>query len=234
MKRKTFILLALAIALVTFNTYAQDGTGSNRSVSGFNRVESGGPFNIHIKINGTESLRLDVDADLLDDIKTEVVGGTLKIGFKHNFSFHRNIKRGDIYITAKSLEGLGNSGSGSTEVEGVMDGQNVSVTLSGSGGIKTAVKTSSLQVKISGSGSINLKGNANDADFRISGSGEINGRELKTESAIAGISGSGNVYVSANKSVSARITGSGGVSYSGNAAITETKFTGSGRVNKVD
>jgi hypothetical protein len=234
MKTKVFILLVSAIGMMTLNTFAQDNAGQNRSVSGFNSISSGGPFNVHIKINGTESLRLDVDADVLDDIKTEVVDGTLKIGFKSNFSWHRNIKKADIYITAKSLQGLQNSGSGNMDVDGVMTAENVKVVLSGSGGLKTAVKSGSLEARISGSGSIDLKGNTGDAALRISGSGQINGKGLSTETVSATITGSGGINITANKTVSARITGSGGVTYSGNAVIGETRYTGSGRVNKAD
>ena len=231
MKRKVFILLVSALTLVTLNTFAQ---GQSRSVSGFNSIESGGPFNVHIKINGTESLRLDVDEDIVNDVKTEVVNGVLKVGFRNNFSIHRNIKKGDIYITARSLNALANSGSGNVDLDGVLTGQNVKVILSGSGNMRAAVKSNTLESRISGSGGIELKGSTEDANFRISGSGEINGKALTAGTVIASISGSGGVSIIANKTVSARITGSGGVSYSGNAVIGETRYTGSGRVNKVN
>lgn len=232
MKRKVFILLVLAMGMMCLNTFAQNG--QRRSVSGFNSIEFGGPFNVHIKIGGTESVILDIDDDVVNDVKTEVVNGALQIGFKNRFSLHRNIKRGDIYITAKSLEGLTNSGSGNMELDGVLSGTNVKVILSGSGNIRAALKSSTLEARISGSGGINLKGSTGDAEIRISGSGEIDGKALSAETVIASISGSGGVNIKANKTVSARITGSGSVSYSGNASIGETRYTGSGRVNKVD
>ncbi|MGN8069546.1 GIN domain-containing protein [Mucilaginibacter sp. 22184] len=233
MKRKIFILFTLAITMLSLNTFAQ--SGQTRSVSGFSSIESGGPFNVHVKIGGTESVRLDVDDDVVNDVKTDVEGGVLKIGFRRNFSLrNHNIKRGDIYVTAKSLNGLSNSGSGNLDLDGVLTGQSVSVILSGSGNMRVAVKASALETRISGSGGIHIKGNTESAQFRISGSGEINGTGLTTETLAASISGSGSISIIANKTVSARITGSGGVSYSGNATIGETKYTGSGRVNKVN
>jgi hypothetical protein len=234
MKRKVFILLVLAVAMLSLNTFAQDSSWQTRAVSGFNSIDSGGPFNVHIKITGTESLKLNIDADAINDVKTEVVDGVLKIGFKNRLSFHRNIRKIDIFITAKSLQALENSGSGSVDVDGVMSAPNIKVSLSGSGNMRTAVKADVLDVKISGSGSIDLKGSTSDANLRISGSGQINGESLKTETVIANISGSGSISIIANKTVSARITGSGGVSYTGNASIGETKYTGSGRVNKAN
>ncbi|MDN3584309.1 head GIN domain-containing protein [Mucilaginibacter flavus] len=230
MKRKAFILLASAFALMTLNSVAQE----NRAVSGFSKIESGGPFNVHVKINGTESLKLDVDADVLKDIRTEVVGGVLKIDFKNHFSWNRNIKKTDIYITAKSLNGLANSGSGSVDLDGVLTGNDVDVRLSGSGNMDVAVKSNSLDAKVSGSGSINIKGSADVANLRISGSGNISGKSLRTQTTNAGITGSGGVDVIAEKSISGHITGSGGINYSGNAVIAEARYTGSGRINKED
>ena len=233
MKRKIFILFVSAISMISLNTYAQ--SGQTRSVSGFSSIESGGPFNVHVKITGTESVRLDIDDDVVNDVKTEVEGGVLKIGFRNNFSLrNHNIKRGDIYVTAKSLSAVANSGSGNLDLDGALTGPNVKVVLSGSGNMRVAVKASALETRISGSGGIHIKGNTESAEFRISGSGEINGTGLTTETLAATISGSGSISITANKTVSARITGSGSVSYSGNATIGETRYTGSGRVNKVN
>jgi hypothetical protein len=230
MKIKAFILLASAFALMAFNSMAQE----SRAVSGFNKIESGGPFNVHIKVNGTESLKLDVDADVLKDIKTEVIDGTLRIEFRNHFSWNRNIKKTDIYITAKSLHGLANSGSGSVDLDGVLTGDDVDVRLSGSGNMDVAVKSNTLDAKVSGSGSINIKGSTSVADLRISGSGNISGKSLRTQTTNASITGSGGVDVIAEKSISGHITGSGGINYSGNAVIAEARYTGSGRINKED
>ena len=81
---------------------------------------------------------------------------------------------------------------------------------------------------------IDVKGSAGDADVVVTGSGEVNGRDLKTQSLEATITGSGNINVIADKSVKAHITGSGNVVYSGSATIVSASHTGSGRVSKAD
>lgn len=233
MKRRAFILFVSALALATSVTYAQGG--QSRSVSGFNSIDSGGPFNVHVKIDGTESIKLDIDDDVINDVRTEVVGGVLKIGFKNNFSFkHRNIKRGEIYVTAKSLEALANSGSGSMDLDGTLTGQNVKTILSGSGNLAAAVKAGSLESIVSGSGGINIKGSADEANLRLSGSGNIDGKSLTAQTVNATVTGSGGISIRATKSISSRITGSGGVDYSGGATVAADRHTGSGRLNKVD
>ncbi|WP_184546027.1 head GIN domain-containing protein [Mucilaginibacter sp. FT3.2] len=232
MKKLIFsgIVLLFTVSMA-INASAQAVT---RNISGFTGVSCGGPFNVFIKIDGTESIKLDVDANVVNDITTEVENGILKVEFKDHWKSHRNIQRANIYITAKNLNYLGNNGSGNTTVEGVMTGQNAKVALSGSGNIKTSVKSGTLDLGISGSGSIDINGSTGMADVHINGSGEVNGKELKTETVEARISGSGSVNIIADKTVSARISGSGSVLYSGNATTGDTHYAGSGRVSKID
>src|SRR3569833_2414491 len=229
--RKIFICCSIMLAcMVTALSAAAQGT--TRSVSGYNGDECNGPFNVQVKIDGTETLRLDVDADILDDIETKVDNGVLKEQMKHGWRNHRNVRRANVYITAKQLRYLGNGGSGNMELEGTVTGTDAKLELSGSGNLRAAVKAGSLQLHLSGSGGITAKGSAGNTEVSISGSGNVNARELTAQKVDASISGSGGVEIVANQTVSARISGSGGVEFSGNATIADTHYSGSGRVNK--
>ena len=234
MKRLAFSILSAALfSLTVINASAQESSVQTRDVSGFNAVASAGSFDVHIKLDGTESVKVDADANIINDIETVVENNTLKIKFKDH-SHHNNIHKAEVYVSAKALNALTNSGSGSIKVDGMITADNFKVVLSGSGSVNTAVKSNGLHAVISGSGSIKLNGSAGDADIVISGSGEVEGKDLKTEAAKVVITGSGNVYLVAEKSVTAHITGSGNVTYSGNASVINPSYTGSGRVNKAD
>lgn len=238
MKKLAFTLLSAALLIaVTIKASAQDVSTQNRPVSGFSAIASGGPFNVHIKMGGSESVKVEADTKFIDEIETVVEGNTLKIQFKdHRWSNrYNNIHRAEIYVSAKSLNALTNSGSGHMEVEGTISTSDEFKTmLSGSGNISATIKSDGLRAKISGSGSIKLKGSCGDADMHISGSGQIEARDLKAQAVSAGITGSGSIYITAEKTVSAHITGSGNVIYSGNATITDTRTVGSGRVSRAN
>ena len=232
MKKYVCSLLTLAfIATVAINAGAQTVT---RNVSGYTGIECNGPFSISIKIDGTEGVKLDVDANIIDDIKTEVENGVLKVGFKSRWKNHGNIQRANIYITAKSLSYLTNGGSGNVVLDGTIAGEHAKVALSGSGNLKASVKSATLDLGVSGSGGIYINGSTGMADIHINGSGGINGKALKTEMVKARISGSGGIDVAVSKTISARISGSGSIRYSGDATIADTHYSGSGRVSKVD
>jgi len=238
MKKLAFTLLSSALLIATtIKASAQDVSTQNRSVSGFSAIASGGPFNVHIKMGGNESVKVEADTKFIDEIETVVEGNTLKIQFKdHRWSNrYNNIHKAEIYVSARALNSLTNSGSGHMEVEGTISTPDEFKTvLSGSGNINATIKSDGLRAKISGSGSIRLKGSCGEADLGISGSGQIEARDLKAQAVSAGITGSGSIYITAEKTVSAHITGSGNVIYAGNATTTDTRTVGSGRVSRAN
>ncbi|PWG80029.1 head GIN domain-containing protein [Pararcticibacter amylolyticus] len=204
-----------------------------RQVRGFNAVHSAGAFDVYIKMGTTENLRLEGDEEQISKIETEVENGILKISYKRGINFRGwNNKRVSVYITARSIEGLALSGSGNMEVTGTVRSTKLNTKVSGSGNIRFTAAVSTLNASISGSGKIKASGSAGSADIAISGSGEFSGKELKTSDSNIKVSGSGNAYIHADKSLNAVVSGSGDVFYSGNPAVRQSK-SGSGRISRI-
>lgn len=232
---KTLKMAALALFLIAGaigKTFAQ--SEETRSVSGYSGVSTGGSFNVHVKIDGTESLKLKGDAEDLRKIETVVENGQLKIRFYKEWERkHEHIGRVDVYVSAKSLSSVGLGGSGSIDVDGTVKGEKVKVSVGGSGNITTAVEADDLTVSIAGSGNIDLKGKAENSNISIAGSGNLKAPDLKVNGADISIAGSGDIRMEINKSISAHIAGSGSVNYTGNATAVNITSAGSGRVNKM-
>ncbi|HEY4336356.1 MAG TPA: head GIN domain-containing protein [Puia sp.] len=232
---KTLKIASLALFLIAGaagKTLAQ--SEETRSVSNFNGVSTGGSFNVHVKIDGTESLRLKGDAEDLRKIETVVEHGILHIRFpKDEEQRYEHIGRVDVYVTAKSLSSVGLGGSGSIDVDGVVKGEKVKVSMGGSGTVTTAVESDDLTVSIAGSGNIDIKGKANDSHISIAGSGNLKAADLKVNDAEISIAGSGDVRLEIEKSISAHIAGSGNVTYTGSATASTVSSAGSGRVRKL-
>jgi hypothetical protein len=233
MRKLAYSILALIVLAGTTLT-ASAQSEETRDVSGFTSIGSGGPFNVHVKIDGTESLKINGPADAISQIETKVEDGNLEIRWKDKWRNNGDKHWGkiDIYVTARSLTGVALAGSGDMTVDGTVSGDNVNVALSGSGNISTAVKASDLHTSISGSGSVHLDGSADETKISVSGSGSLNAKELKTNTANVNVAGSGNVYLIAEKTISGHIAGSGNVVYSGNATEEDVRTAGSGRVSR--
>src|ERR1700761_3647294 len=175
------VFAALLFVAATFTAKAEE---QNRSVSGFNSIAAGGPFEVHVKIDGSESLKISAPSSIINEIETRVDEGTLHIRFKErNYNWKDEHGKIEIWIHAKSLSGLSNAGSGNIEVEGSLTGNDAHISLSGSGNIHTAVKTENFKANIAGSGNIDINGNANETKVSIAGSGGLNAKRFKTNSA---------------------------------------------------
>jgi hypothetical protein len=205
-----------------------------RSVSGFTSIGNSGPFAVHVKINGTESLKIvAADDEEISKIETKVEGGHLEIRWTEGSHPYRFGGKIDIYVTAKTLSALDMSGSGLMEVDGSLTGNHVDVTSSGSGGLTASVDGAKLGVTMRGSGGVRLKGKTGTADISMSGSGGLLADGLATDEAKVDVSGSGLVEIHVDKTLSAMISGSGGVHYSGNGTLGSVTTSGSGRIRRV-
>lgn len=207
-----------------------------RKVSNFTGIGISGPLKVYVKIGNTESLRLEGDQEGIDELITEVKNGTLNIRPKRtNFNnwFGRSNSKITAYITVKKLTSLAMAGSGSIEVENTVNADEFNAAISGSGNIKAAINAKSLAAAISGSGKLSFSGKAKKSDVAISGSGSFAGSSLTSDEVNAHISGSGNVYIRAEKTINAAIGGSGNVNYTGNPEVTKS-IGGSGKVRKAD
>lgn len=238
----TFALLSLGLrsqATSPIRISASHLLDEERKVSNFTGIAIGGSIKTYVKIGNTESLRLEGDQEAIDQLITEVKDGTLSIRPKNSewkrwFKNNSNNTRVTAYITVKKLTSLALSGSGSIEVEQTINTNSLDVALSGSGSIKATVNTQTFDAAVSGSGGLNISGKAKKADIAVSGSGGFSGRAFSAENVDAHVSGSGSVYIDAQKSIDAATSGSGSVNYTGNPSSVSKASSGSGRVRKVD
>lgn len=206
----------------------------SRPVSGFNSIQNSGSFHVFVKIGSTESLELEGDPDVLRQIETVVEQGALKIRMKKNLNlFSMNTGRVSIYITAKQLRALSQSGSGKIEVANPITSSELNTKVSGSGSITCTAKVRDLAAAVSGSGQIDVQGSTENNDIRISGSGKFNGAKLTANNTNVHISGSGDAYVFTNQELNAKISGSGSVRYAGSVKSVNASTSGSGKVRRL-
>ena len=240
---KKFITLALFIVtgseLTTANVKSSVVnskiilTDDDRQVSGFSGITISGRHNVYITMGNTESLRLEGDADAINEIETEVEDGVLKIRNKKQMNSRswNNTGKVNIYIQAKSLNNLVLSGSGNVDINGKVKSANLNTTISGSGSISANIEVENYNAVISGSGEISAKGSARNAKITVAGSGDFDGHNLKTTNANAKVSGSGDISIIVDKQLEAVMSGSGDIRYIGNAMVNSTK-SGSGNISR--
>lgn len=204
-------------------------------VHNFQGLAVQGPIQVFVKMGGTESLRMEGDAEAIASLITEVRGNILVIRPKASItSWAKKYENKKIvaYVNAKNLTSLTLSGDGTIDVSGTINATALATTLSGSGKLSANVSVGALTSVISGSGHLDIKGSADNADVTMSGASRFAGQGLKVDVLNTRMSGAGQIDIHANESIDALISGSAQVNYSGNASVKK-RVLGSGGVNKI-
>ncbi|MBK8567209.1 MAG: DUF2807 domain-containing protein [Saprospiraceae bacterium] len=182
---------------------------------------------VYIKQGGTQSVKIEAQQNIIDNLRKEVKDGKWKIGFDKNVRKHETIK---IWVVVPSIDELSVSGSGSIVGEGKFSNLgDLALAISGSGNVKLDADSKNLTVTISGSGDMVLKGSTGETTMAISGSGNIAAFDLNSLTCTVKISGSGDSSVNVSESLEVAIAGSGDVYYKGKPSV-RSKISGSGEV----
>jgi hypothetical protein len=237
-KRILMVLLLLGTIFVASACGATITKGSGdlitetRQVSNFDGIDLSGSGEVIVTQGGSESLTIETDDNVMEHVKAEVVGGTLKLGFEEGLNLIDHTRL-IFTVGVDDLKSLKISGSGDIESD-MIETTRLDATISGSGDVQIVDLTAGeVTAKISGSGEIDLAGDATAQDVTISGSGKYQAGDLCGESVEVKISGSGDATVCATERLDSDISGSGSVDYYGRPAINMSG-SGSGKVNSLD
>ena len=232
------VVLSLAVILTVSacSAFVTRGSGDliteTRQVNNFDRIDLSGVGEVIVTQDGSESLSIETDDNIMKYVEAVVEGGTLKLGFKDGVNF---ISPSRLVFTVRvdDLKGLAVSGSGDIESD-LLETDRLDVAVSGSGDVQVAdLTTGEVNADISGSGEISLAGGeANAQDLTISGSGKYLAGDLCSASVSVDISGSGTATVCATETLVADISGSGSVNYYGQPMINSTG-SGSGTLKSL-
>jgi hypothetical protein len=180
-----------------------------RSVAGFRQVEAGGAVNLEIDAGKEFSVTVEADDNLLQYIKTQVSGNTLKIYSEGKIS---PTAKFNVKISMPAFEGLDISGASEAKI--------------------VNVKVDSLEMKASGASEVNIIGEANELKAEASGASEINAENLRTESATVDASGASSAIVSAIDMLEVEASGASKIYYTGEPKNIRQNASGASSINK--
>ncbi|MCX6305770.1 MAG: DUF2807 domain-containing protein [Bacteroidetes bacterium] len=201
-----------------------------RKVSGFDGIEVSGAFDIILKQGTTEEVTVESDANLLPIIRTEVVGGTLKIETKKPIH-HVTVMK--VYITVKDLKRIDVSGAVDIATDGRISVPELNIEASGATDSKMEIAVQRLKLDCSGASKIKFSGSATDVNMELSGASDIFGYDMLVENYDIDISGAGNAQVNVSKKLHAEISGAGSVKYKGSPTDIDQSVSGAGSIKKV-
>jgi hypothetical protein len=229
------LLVLVGLLLAACSLIGIDGSGTiiteTRAVEGFDKIALAGFGRVIITQDGTESLSIETDDNLMQYIITEVRGSTLYMEFTQG----KNLMPSDTIIFRLGvidLTSVNCSGAATFEIEALEAG-NLDFTLSGGAQIQIdSLNATNLEIAVSGAADLFLAGQVGTQVIQFDGFGRYDGAELESQEATVRISGAGNVHLWVHESLAIDINGAGSVSYFGSPSVSQS-ISGAGNVNSL-
>lgn len=205
-----------------------------RPVSGFNAIRLDGAGRLLISQGMTESLEIQAEDNLINELTSVVEGDTLVLGYQDRL-WRRSIlpTRPIVYtlvvtdLTKLTLNGAGDIDLQSLQTEALV------LEINGAGNFEiTDLTAENLSVNLAGTGSITVSGVVAKQDVSLDGAGSYQAGDLQTRSTAIEINGLGSGTVWATETLDISINGGGTVSYYGSPNVSQ-EITGLGDVRNL-
>ncbi len=237
-----YILISIGLfTACTSDFFGISGKGNivtdETATTEFQKVELRSNANISIEkidtsVYKTDTFIVDISdyENIIKYISAKVVSKNLIITVDPISTILMNSKADVRILIPDSLTTLILTGSGNMTLNTAFKDLNT-IYSSGSGNVTVneGVNLNELNAYISGPGNINISGNVKNLYAYITGSGNMNLPQLSADVASCLITGSGNIYVTANDTLKGEITGSGNIEYYGSPVVLYS-LTGSGKI----
>ena len=217
-----FILPAVSVLLLSgcldedyvVNNEGLTGSGNiisqTRNAGTFDGIQIVNFARIFITQDTLESLRIEADDNIVDNVITVVQDGILKVGLEDNS--YNNITL-NIHVSMKKIKHLESRGAGYL------------VTTN-------TISADTIVCIIRGAGTMILTGTAVYESIEIEGAGSVNNFGLAVLNCSASISGAGRIEVNVSGQLNAKISGTGTIIYDGNPLSVNRVIAGVGSIQQ--
>ena len=199
-----------------------------RTLDTFDRIQVDGATNIVLRQEATQAVSVEADDNIVPIITTRVRNGELLID---NTQSYRSQNSVTVYVSIPTISALQVRGSSDVFGATMLEGDVLSVEVSGSGDVDLELYYSELTTRITGASDITLAGEVMKQTVSVTGSGNYRARELQSEECLIDVTGSGDGVVSVSRLLNVSVTGSGDVVYYGNPEV-RSSVSGSGDLTK--
>lgn len=252
MNKQIFVFVSLLVftSLVTTSCSLIGSGGLGGGIPGSGNIltetRNIGPFEaISIEYPGAEiivqqgdkeTVELEADDNLLPQLSTEVLSGTLIIkNVETDWKTTVNpSKQAKIDITVRDLTEIVLSAPVGDLKVNDLQADTLQLVVSGGAQVRlNGIHVDLLDSVLSGAGDIQASGTADEVKLILSGLGDFNAAELESKKAVIELSGMGGATVRVEEELAATITGAGSIKYFGHPHV-EQSVNGAGSVKPAE
>ena len=204
-----------------------------RNVKNFHAIKVSTGIDLYITMGDEESVRLEADDDIIDNIKTEVKDGTLHIYMKQknswfNWGFSKPRK---VYVKVKELDRIDASSGSDVKSENTLKGERMEIEASSGSDVDLDLYYKTVSLSSSSGSDARLTGKAKTLIAEASSGSDINTRELKAAICKLKASSGSDISASVSDELYAKASSGADIRYFGNPSIKDTNESSGGDVS---
>lgn len=214
----SWVVIVMAMSTTVAQKVVYDDNVQKREIKSFHAIETSSGIEVIINKGDKEELAVSVsDTKYLDEVRTVVENGTLKISRSSNWSLWNKWKnwknwKVKVYVSYSRLD----------EVKATSGG-----SING-----TDVKLDKLSARLNSGGAINLSGTVESLDVDGNSGAKFKGYSLRTVNCKADVSSGAGIQITVTKEISAKATSGGFVRFKGDGLIRDINVNSGGSVKR--
>lgn len=194
----------------------------------FTTVEAESGFQVELTKSRTFSVEITADDNILEYIRVDKSGDTLRIRPEWNRRYHSVTFKAK--ITMPNLYGINLSGGSQANIKGFSSSHDFSIGLSGGSKVAGEITAANADFDLSGGSQVVLSGAADDLDVNGSGGSQLDLEAFSVRSADVNLSGGGKANVNVNGTLDVKLSGGSRVIYTGETTLGDINLSGDSTV----
>jgi len=230
---QTLLLVVLFTACETMVREHGNGNMVTNSVDvdDFEEIDVSGNFEIILKKGDEPAVELTADENLVEFIDINTVGDRLIVETTRSLESDEGL---ELLITYTELSAVDVGGAATITSRGNIEGDYLSINMSGAGTLDVGVDLKVLKLTVSGAGAVVLKGSVDQQNINMSGAGGLDASDLFSKECKISISGVGSADLMVTESLHAEVSGVGGITYAGDPKNVQTDVSGLGSIDRAE
>lgn len=229
---KNFLVTSLSLLLMAFLVIPSLAQNTeDRSVGSFHAIKSSQGISVYLHKGNSPAVRIEADGIDMDDIRTEVEGGVLKISLASGKHRNVNVK---VDVTYTNLDMIAASSASGVFGNDVIRGSKMEIMASSAASVELELDVQEVMVNVSSAADVELSGKSQSASIDVSSAGEVDAYDLQVQQLRVMASSAGEAKVHAVQEISAMAGSGGSIRYKGDPQRSSTDSRSGGSVRKTN
>ena len=207
-------------------------TDEERNVPDFNKLKVSSGIDVKLTQSNQHQVIIKANEDIIDDVESEVVNGTLKL------TVDRNWFRGGATVKAEitfvELNSIDVSAGSDVESEGLLIFEDLEIEASAGSDLRLNLEAYSVKLRTSSGSDANLKGAARDFEAKASSGSDISAYDFEVENATLECSSGSDVKANVTRTMKVRASSGSDIHYRGDPDLLEVNTSSGADLIKVN